>query len=86
MRLWAPFRERARIALEDRYLFNHPHEVDPSGFDGLFPDFRFKPLERLVFEHLYLRGLVAPAGGQSTSTQTSLWREARAAPAPSTGQ
>lgn len=79
MRLLAPFRERARLALEDRYIFNHPHEIDGTGFSGLFPDFHFKPLERIVFEHLYLRGLVVPSGGQSTSTQTSPWRESSVA-------
>lgn len=58
LRLAALWRASAREALDTRYLFCQPQEIDGSDFSGLFPEFRAKPLERIVFEHLWRRGMI----------------------------
>ncbi|KFE35143.1 epimerase [Thioclava atlantica] len=71
--LASPFWELARELREMRYLYDMPHEIDGAEFRARFPDFKIKTLDRIVFEHLYLRGMkVVPNPGGTMSTQTSL--------------
>ncbi|WP_141693188.1 epimerase [Thioclava sp. SK-1] len=83
--LCAPFSVQARQMRANRYLYKMPHAVDDTVFRVLFPDHRVKSLQRIVFEHLYFRGMkVVPQGqaareaprlaahGQAMLTQTIL--------------
>lgn len=82
--LRVPFSETARERRSRRYLFQNEQALDDGLFRDLFPDHQAKPLQRIVFEHLYFRGLkVVPEGlaaqaagrgaqGQAISTQTIL--------------
>ncbi|KEP68908.1 epimerase [Thioclava dalianensis] len=75
MSLASPVWELARELREMRYLYDMDHQIDGTEFADLFPDFEPKTLQRLVFEHLYLRGMkVVPdaQGASAMSTQTSL--------------
>ena len=76
LRLASPVWELGRELTEMRYLYDMSHSIDGARFAELFPDFTPKTLERVVFEHLYLRGMRVP-DGNSTSTQTRRWAEAR---------
>jgi len=71
--LASPVWELARELREMRYLYDMDHKIDGTDFEALFPDFKPKTLQRLVFEHLYMRGMkVVPDHGAKMSTQTSL--------------
>lgn len=70
--LASPVWELARELREMRYLYDMSHSIDGSDFSARFPDMTPKTLERIVFEHLYIRGLkVVPDQGKTMSTQTS---------------
>ncbi|PCD76675.1 epimerase [Pseudothioclava arenosa] len=58
LRLTALWRNAAREALETRYLFDQEQDFEDSNFVALFPEFQAKPLERIVFEHLWRRGMI----------------------------
>jgi nucleoside-diphosphate-sugar epimerase len=68
----SPFRELARELLEMRYLYSHPHWLDPAPLAALLPDLRLTPLEVVMGRYLAAMGLQCSA----ISTQTSRWREA----------
>jgi nucleoside-diphosphate-sugar epimerase len=68
----SPFWELARELLEMRYLYSHPHWLDPAPLARLLPDLRLTPLEVVMGRYLAMMGLQ----GSAISTQTSLWREA----------
>ncbi|MER5172447.1 hypothetical protein [Thioclava sp. GXIMD2076] len=68
-----------------RYMYQADQIIDEGPFRMLFPDYETKSLERIAFEHLYMRGMkVKPEGraaaqsprlqahGQAMSTQTIL--------------
>lgn len=52
LRLSAPVWELGRELLEQRYLFDHPHSLDGTKFQGLCPHFEHTPFEDVV------RGLI----------------------------
>ncbi|TQS70457.1 hypothetical protein ERN12_15100 [Rhodobacteraceae bacterium] len=83
--LKAPTSRAAREMRSMRYFYQMDHQLDDSAFRIIFPDYETKSLDRIVFEHLYMRGLkVKPEGqaadqspraqnhGQAMSTQTIL--------------
>lgn len=57
LRLAAPVWELGRELLEMRYLYDTPHSIDGADFRTLFPDFTLKTTERIVYEHLFMKGL-----------------------------
>ncbi|OOY03563.1 hypothetical protein BMI87_16180 [Thioclava sp. F28-4] len=71
--LASPAWELARELREMRYLFDMSHEIDGTDFHARFPEFTPKTLQRVVFEHLYIRGLkVVPDQGNAMSSHTIL--------------
>lgn len=68
MTLAAPFWELARELREMRYLYNHPHSLDPAPFAALLPDFRMTPLDSVLQAHV--DRLMPEAQGRSMVTQT----------------
>lgn len=55
--LTSPVWELGRELREMRYLYDIDHGIDGSDFRTLFPDTPMKSLERVVKEHLFMRGL-----------------------------
>ena len=68
MTLAAPFWELARELREMRYLYNHPHSLDPAPFAALLPEFRMTGLDTVLREHI--DRLLPAAQGRSMVTQT----------------
>ena len=58
MRLASPFWELARELTEMRYLFNHPHALDPAPLQAALPDFQLTPLDEVLRQEL---AVLAPA-------------------------
>ncbi len=72
MRGLSPFSELAREFREIRYLYDHPHWMEATTLGRLLPDLHVTPFEVILNRHLMAMGLQ----GRTTSTQTSLCREA----------
>lgn len=68
MTLAAPVWELARELREMRYLYDHPHSLDPAPLAALLPDFRPTDLDTVLREHL---ARLAPQG-RAIFTQTAL--------------
>lgn len=68
IRIAAPFWPMGRALIEMRYLWNTPHQLDPSTFDRLLPGFEH------TVPQAALAAAVKPAGYGVTSTQTNRWR------------
>ncbi|WP_330646944.1 hypothetical protein [Thioclava sp. FTW29] len=81
----AQFSASGRQMAANRAFYQNDHVIDEGPFRMLFPTYETKSLDRIAFEHLYMRGMkVKPEGraadqspraqshGQAMSTQTIL--------------
>ncbi|MBC7479408.1 MAG: epimerase [Pseudorhodobacter sp.] len=68
MRLVSPVLEVAREMMEMRYLWNHPHTLDPAPLKAMLPDFQQTPLDDVLRQEL---AVLAPTiQGKFSTAQT----------------
>ena len=70
MRLASPVWELARELTEMRYLWNHPHALDPAPLHAALPDFQPTPLDAVLRQELAVLAPQTSAQGKVISTQT----------------